>query len=189
MSEGVGPVLDDRIGDQAPEENVGIGERRVRWQLDTPARGGGVHGHAELGGGTDHGLGGAVGDAGVQGDLGVRPIASSGRLPRPGLQQRIGEERAEAVEVVVVELALHEHQVGDPHVAVHGQTERTGAGGDGRCPGVVVAGPHREATEWSTPGRHWLDPTAHASPGRVSERKVSTPVPATAAVAPACAGG
>ena len=81
IGEGVGPVLDDRVGDQATQEHVGIRERRARWQLDAPSRGGGVHGHAELGGGTDHGLGGAVGHAGVQGDLGVRPVSCRGRIP------------------------------------------------------------------------------------------------------------
>ena len=111
-------MLDDRVGDQAPQQHVGIGERRARRQLDAPARGRGVDGHAELGGGTDDGLGGAVGHAGVEGDLGVRPVAGLGRLPRPGLQQWVGEEPAEAVEVAVVEVALDEHQVGDAHVAV-----------------------------------------------------------------------
>ena len=115
----------------------------------------------------DDGLGGGVGHARVERDLGVRPLAGLGWLPRPGLQQRVGEEGAEAVEVGVVELALDEDEVGDPHVAWQREPERAGAGGDGRCAGVVVAGPHREATEWSTPGRHWLDPTARAPPGRV----------------------
>ena len=74
-------MLDDRVGDEPTQEHVGVSERRARRQLDAPARGGGVDGHAELGGGTDHGLGGAVGHAGVQRDLGVRPVSGRGRIP------------------------------------------------------------------------------------------------------------
>ena len=54
--------------------------------------------HAELGAGVDDGVGGGVGDAGVERDLDVGPAASGG-VPRAGLQQRIGEEVAEALEL------------------------------------------------------------------------------------------
>ena len=57
-----------------------------------------------------HGVGRAVGHAGVQRDL--DPVAV-GDVPRAGLQQRVGEEGAELVAVAVVEVTLDEHDVGD----------------------------------------------------------------------------
>ena len=84
------------------------------------------------------------------------PVCSSGSARKAPSRSR----------PVVVEVALDEHQVSDPHVAAQGQAERVGTGCDGRCSGVVVAGPHRVAMDWPTPGRHCSDPTARASPAR-----------------------
>ena len=74
--------------------------------------------------GVDDGVGGGVGHAGVERDLDV-PVVVGGHVPRAGLQQRVGEERAEASAVVVVEVALDEHHVGDAGSAVEGQRRAT----------------------------------------------------------------
>ena len=79
-------------------------------QLDAPAGGRGRDVDAELAGGVAHGVGGAVGHTGVQRDLDAVAV---GDVPRAGLQQRIGEERAERVAGGGVEVALDEDDVGD----------------------------------------------------------------------------
>ena len=126
-----------------------------------------AHGQAELGAGVDDGVGGAVGHARVERDLDVRTGARrAGGVPRAGLQQRVGEERAEAVELGVVEVALDEHQVSDGDVAVERQPERGCAGADGAGAGVGVPGSNRESTDRSMGRRHWATLRARgARPG------------------------
>ena len=184
------PVLDDRVGDEAAQEHVGIGGDVPGGSSMRRPGGGGVDGHAELGGGVDDGVGGAVGHAGVQRDLDVRPVAGRGRLPRAGLQQRVGEERAEAVEVVVVEVALDEHEVGDADGAVATDSPSAAA------PAAMAAARGSSSRDRTVKRRSGRRPDATGSTlrrarrrARVSERKVSTPAPVTAAVAPACGGG
>ena len=72
-----------------------VGARR---ELDAPPGGRRRDRHAELAAGVDDGVGGAVGDAGVERDLDVRAVAGRRcrRRPRAGLQQRVGEERRRA---------------------------------------------------------------------------------------------
>ena len=100
--------------------------------------------HAELCTGVDHCLGGAVGDAGVQGDLDPGAVR---HVPGAGLQQRIGEELTESLARRLVEVALDEEDVSDRDGALERQAERRRAGGDGLGAGVDLAGSNREATD------------------------------------------
>ena len=98
------PALDDRVGDEPAQDDVGVVGGGAGRELDAPSGRRGPHGQAELGAGVDHGVGGAIGHTGVQRDLDVGAGAVGGEGgPRAGLQQRVGEERAEPVELGVVE--------------------------------------------------------------------------------------
>ena len=148
-SSGVGdagrPVLDDRVGDEPAQQHVGVVVGRARRELDAPAGGRRGDRHAELGAGVDDGVGGAVGDAGMERDL--DPVAVRARPTMPVCSSGSARNVAEPLALVVVEVALDEDDVGDRDGAVERQPERGRAGGDGLGAGVVVAGSNREPTD------------------------------------------
>ena len=162
------PVLDDRVGDEAPQQRVG-GRRRPGSSMRRPVA-------AAVTSTPSWRAAWSTASAAPSVTPGCSVISMPSRraVPGAGLQQRVGEERAEPLAVPGVELALDEHDVGDAGGAVEGEAERRRTGGDGRRPGIGVAGPHRETVHRSGAGRHCPDPTAPTRPGRDSERKVQS---------------
>ena len=154
-------MFDDRVGDEAAQQHVDRRRIRAGRQLEAPAGRRGVDPQPELVGGVHHGVGGRVGDARVEGDL-DGGISVVGHAPRAGLQQRIGEERPEIGELVVVEVAVDEHDVGDVDGPAERQPECGRSRGDGGGPGIGVDGAHREPVRRTGPGHHWPDPRHQA---------------------------
>ena len=92
------PTLDHRVGDHPAHQRVDRGAVAARRELDAPSGRGRRHRHVELRRGVDDGIGGDVGDAGVEGDLdgvGRRrrarptwPSAGSGSARKPARRRR-----------------------------------------------------------------------------------------------------
>ena len=160
-----GPVLDDRVGDEPPQQHVDGVVGCAGRELDAPSGGRRGDRQAELSTGVDHRLGGAVGDAGVQRDLDPGGV---GHVPGSGLQQRVGEEVTESLARRVVEVALDEDNVGDRDGTLEREAERRRAGGHGLGAGVGVSGSNREPTDPAMTWRHWPDPTGTGLGGPVS---------------------
>ena len=154
-----GPVLDDRVGDDASQQEVGAGGVGPGRELDPPAGGGGGDRQPELGAGVHDGVGGGVGDAGVERDLDRDRGAGVGDVPGAGLQERIGEEGGEALEVGGREVALDEHHVGDLDGPCDLDPEGGRAGPDGVGAGVGIDGPEGQ----SMTVRHCRDPTVRGA--------------------------
>ncbi len=152
----VGPPLDDGVGDDPAHQ--GVDGRRVatRWKFDASS---GRRGHdrdPELGRRVDDGVGGGVGDPGVERDLhSTGCVVVGGIVPRGCLQQRVGQEVGQAATSVVVEIALDEGDVADRHGA--GELDVVGRrGGDDRRFSRVVT----DCLDGqSRPGWHCSDPT------------------------------
>ncbi len=91
------PALDDRVGDEAPHQDVGVG---AGGHDDAPPGRRGGHGNAELRGGVDDGLGRAIGHTGVQRDLDAvgrgRPTSRSAAADRRGTPRGGGGRRRRA---------------------------------------------------------------------------------------------
>ena len=85
-----------------------------------------------------------------------------GLVPRRGLQQRVGEEGAEAVEVVARERAVDEGEVADRDRSGEGQSDGFGGGRDGVRSRVGSDG----ADGQSGTGWHWPQGTGPAAASR-----------------------
>ena len=115
-----GPVLDDRVDEEAPCELRDGGVRQVAVDLDAPAGGDAdavVAGEASQDAADLQGS--RVSDAGAQDRLDVGGCVGRAGVPRAGAEDVVGDEGPEAVPEGACDLALDEHEVDDAH-ATHG---------------------------------------------------------------------
>ena len=113
------PVLDDRVGDDPSQEHVGVARRCRQDSIRRPVA-------AAVTGTPSWRAACTTASAAASVTPGWSVISTppSGDVPRAGLQERVGEERAEPVAIVGRQVALDEHDVGDLDGAVERDPER-----------------------------------------------------------------